>query len=115
MKRSFAAASIPAGVAALVLAAGAAQAQMPPLNFDQAAYITCKEAHAMNSQARTALAVFLGEHAARYHGVVIPDGPEGVQLGHLVRGGCTLSPDAYLFTVIDRAIIAEMPRLAKRQ
>ena len=31
----------------------------------------------------------------------------GAQLGHLVRGGCTLAPDAYLFTVIDRAILAE--------
>ena len=57
MKHSF----VAAGVAALLLAAGSAQAQspaatpaaMPPLNFDQAAYITCKEANAMNPQART--------------------------------------------------------------
>jgi hypothetical protein len=111
MMRSFAAAC----AAALLLAAGAAQAQMPPLNFDQAAYITCKEAHAMNPQARRALAEYLAEHAARYRGVTIPDGPMGEQLGHLVRGGCTLAPDAYLFTVIDRAIVAEQSRLPKRQ
>jgi hypothetical protein len=106
---------VAAGLGAVLLAAGAAQAQMPPLNFDQAAYITCKEAHAMTPDARKALAVYLAEHAARYRGVTIPDGPMGQQLGHLVRGGCTLAPDAYLFTVIDRAILAEMKNLPKRQ
>ena len=45
----------------------------------------------------------------------IPDGPMGAQLAHLVRGGCTLAPDAYLFTVIDRAILAELTKLPKRQ
>jgi hypothetical protein len=100
---------------ALLLLATTAQAQMPPTNFDQAAYITCKEAHAMQPEARKTLALFLAEHASRYHGVTIPDGPEGAQLAYLVRGGCTLAPDAYLFTVIDRAIIAEMSKLPKRQ
>ncbi|MPZ34232.1 MAG: hypothetical protein GEV13_25160 [Rhodospirillales bacterium] len=111
MKLSF----VAAGFAAVLLASAAAQAQLPPLNFDQAAYITCKEAHAMNPEARKALAVYLAEHAARRRGVIIPDGPMGTQLAHLVRGGCTLSPDAYLFTVIDRAILAEQSRLPKRQ
>lgn len=100
---------------ALLLVATAAQGQMPPTNFDQAAYITCKEAHAMQPEARKTLAIFLAEHASRYHGVTIPDGPEGAQVAYLVRGGCTLAPDAYLFTVIDRAIIAEMSKLPKRQ
>jgi hypothetical protein len=100
---------------ALLLVTTAAQAQMPPTNFDQAAYITCKEAHAMQPEARKTLAVFLAEHASRYHGVTIPDGPQGAQVAYLVRGGCTLAPDAYLFTVIDRAIIAEMSKLPKRQ
>ena len=99
--------------AALMSIAGVAQAQ--PLNFDQAAYITCKEAHAMNPEARKTLAVYLAEHSARRRGVVIPDGPLGAQIGHLVRGGCTLSPDAYLFTVVDRAILAELSKLPKRQ
>ena len=100
---------------ALLFVTAAAQAQMPPTNFDQAAYITCKEAHAMQPEARKTLAVFLAEHASRYHGVAIPDGPQGAQIAYLVRGGCTLAPDAYLFTVIDRAIIAEMAKLPKRQ
>jgi hypothetical protein len=104
-----------AGFGALAAVATSAQAQMPPLNFDQAAYITCKEAHAMNPEARKALAVFLAEHSARVRGVMIPDGEQGAQLAHLVRGGCTLSPDAYLFTVVDRAILAEMAKLPKRR
>ena len=103
-----------AAAAALSLLAGAAQAQMPPLNFDQAAYITCKEAHAMNPEARKALGNYLGEHVARYRGVVIPDGAQGTALALLVRGGCTLAPDAYLFTVIDRAILSEKDKLPKR-
>ena len=103
-------------VTAAVLAASAsAQAQVPPLNFNQAAYVTCREAHAMQPQARQALAVYLADHAARYRGVAIPENDQGAQLAHLVRGGCTLAPDAYLFTVIDRAILAELPKLPKRQ
>jgi hypothetical protein len=109
MKLSF----VAAGLAAALLASAAAEAQ--PLNFDQAAYVTCKEAHAMVPEARKALALYLAEHSARRHGVAIPDGPAGAQLAHLVRGGCTLAPDAYLFTVIDRAVIAEMKSLPKRQ
>jgi hypothetical protein len=100
---------------ALLAIVGTAEAQMPPTNFDQAAYITCREAHAMNPEARKTLAIFLAEHSARRRGVVIPDGQLGAQIGHLVRGGCTLSPDAYLFVVVDRAILAEITKLPKRQ
>ena len=60
-------------------------------------------------------ATYLANHAAAYRGVVIPDGDQGAQLALLVRGGCTLAPDAYLFTVIDRAILAEMSKLPKRK
>ena len=109
MKLSF----VATGLAVALLASGAAFAQ--PLNFDQAAYVTCKEAHAMVPEARKALALYLAEHAARYRGVTIPEGPAGAQLAHLVRGGCTLAPDAYLFTVIDRAILAETKNLPKRK
>ena len=102
-------------IGALVLTATAAEAQNAPLNFDQAAYVTCREAQAMNVEARKSLAVFLAEHSARYRGVAIPDDERGGQLALLVRGGCTLAPDAYLFTVIDRAILAEKDRLPRRQ
>jgi len=100
--------------AALLVAATAAQAQNAPLNFDQAAYITCREANAMKVEARKSLAIFLAEHSARYRGVSIPDDQRGGELAMLVRGGCTLAPDAYLFTVIDRAIVAEKGKLPKR-
>lgn len=101
--------------AALLTVSATANAQVPPLNFDQAAYITCKQAHDMAPEPRKMLAVYLAEHAARYRGVVIPDNELGAQIAHLVRGGCTLAPDAYLFTVIDRAIVAEMAKLPKRK
>ena len=101
--------------AALLAASASAQAQMPPLNFDQAAYVTCRDAHAMQPQARQALAVYLADHAARHRGVAIPENEQGAQLAHLVRGGCTLAPDAYLFTVIDRTLVAELGKLPKRQ
>jgi hypothetical protein len=63
----------------------------------------------MQPEARKALAIFLAEHAARHRGVVIPDNTLGAQLAHLVRGGCTLAPDAYLLTVIT----AEQSKLPK--
>jgi hypothetical protein len=69
----------------------------------------------MQPEPRKAMAIFLAEHAARYRGVMIPEGEIGAQIGLLVRGGCTLAPDAYLFTVIDRAILAELPKLPKRR
>jgi hypothetical protein len=92
-----------------------AQAPALPKTFEDAAYITCREAQMMPPEARKQLAMMLAEHAARHRGVLIPDAQRGTELAYLVRGGCTLAPDAYLFTVIDRAITAEMSKLAKRQ
>jgi hypothetical protein len=106
-----------AALAALgILTAGtsAGIAQTANLTFDRAAYVTCREAHILPPGQRAALAIFLAEHSARHRGVTIPDGEMGVELAHLVRGGCTLSPDAYLFAVIDRAVAAELRRLPKR-
>lgn len=101
--------------AALLGSAASAGAQVPPLNFEQAAYVTCREVHSMQPQARQTLAVFLAEHAARHRGVAVPEDERGAQLAHLVRGGCTMAPDAYLFTVIDRALVAELEKLPKRR
>jgi hypothetical protein len=92
-----------------------AQAPTVPTTFDDAAYITCREAQAMPVEARKQLAMMLAEHVARHRGVVIPTDQRGTELAYLVRGGCTLAPDAYLFTVIDRAVTAEMSKLARRQ
>lgn len=100
--------------ALLLLCAVGARAQVPSMTFDQAAYVTCKEAQAMTPDARKALALYLADHAARHHGVTMPDDARGTQIAYLVRGGCTLAPDAYLFTVIDRAILAELGNRIKR-
>jgi hypothetical protein len=102
------------GLLALGAACGSAQAQSSPFVFETAAYVTCREAHAMTPDARRTLATQLAEHAARYRGLTIPDDDRGAQIAYLVRGGCTLSPDAYLLTVIDRAIQAEASKLPKR-
>lgn len=99
---------------ALLFVPVAANAQGGQLTFDRAAYVTCHEAQAMQPDARRQLAVFLAQHAARYRGITLPTDERGGQLGMLVRSGCTLAPDSYLFTVIDRAIVAEKTNLAGR-
>jgi hypothetical protein len=102
-------------LAPVVVMATTVYAQSPaPTYFERAAYVTCREAQAMQPEARRALAVYLAEHTAQFRGVTIPNDERGAQLAHLVRGGCTLAPDAYLFTVVDRAILAEKARLPKR-
>lgn len=107
--------AIAIGVFGLLAAASAAQAQVPsPASFDQAVYVTCREAQAMQPEARKRLAIMLAEHSARYRGVALPNDERGGQLAMLVRGGCTLAPDAYLFTVIDRAIEAEKDKLPRK-
>jgi len=68
----------------------------------------------MQPEIRRSLAVYLAEHAARRRGVAIPDNEVGAQLAHLVRGGCMLAPDAYLFTVLDRVFASELSKLPKR-
>ena len=98
----------------LLVVANAADAQTPPTYFDRAAYVTCREAQAMSPDARKTLAGYLAEHAAQFRGLTVPNDDRGAQIAYLVRGGCTLAPDAYLFTVIDRAIQAESAKLPKR-
>jgi hypothetical protein len=98
----------------LLVVATAAPAQTPPSYFDRAAYVTCREAQAMSPDARTTMAGYLAEHAAQHRGLTVPNDDRGAQIAYLVRGGCTLAPDAYLFTVIDRAIQAESAKLPKR-
>ena len=91
-----------------------AQAQAPALQFERAAYVTCREAHAMTPEARRGLAMFLAEYSARRYGVTIPEDTRGAQLAYLVRGGCTLYPEAYLYSVVDKAVLAERANLPKR-
>jgi hypothetical protein len=101
-------------IGALLAAPIGAHAQTARLSFDQAVYMTCRDAQVMQPEERKQLAIFLAEHSARHRGVTLPQDERGGQLAMLVRGGCTLAPDAYLFTVIDRAILAEKDKLPKR-
>ena len=91
------------------------QAQSAPINFEQAAKITCREAQAMAPEQRKQLAAFLAEQSAAQRGVVIPNDERGGELALMVRGGCTLEPDTSLYSVIDREIMAERDNLPKPQ
>jgi hypothetical protein len=93
---------------------GSADAQAPALGFDQAAYVTCRQAQAMTPDYRRAVATFLAETSARRYGVTLPEDARGGQIALLVRGGCSLYPDSYLYVVIDRAVQAERANLPKR-
>jgi hypothetical protein len=98
----------------LLLLATAAPAQRPPSYFDRAAYVTCREADAMSPDVRTTLMSYLTQHAAQVRGVMVPNDDRNTEIAGLVRGGCTLSPDAHLYTIIDRAILTERSRLPRR-
>jgi len=66
-------------------------------------------------EARKALAYYLAEYSARYRGVSLPEEqPMARRSATWCAAAATLAPDAYLFTVIDRAIIAEASKLPKR-
>src|SRR5262245_16264306 len=93
---------------------GSAEAQAPALGFDQAAYVTCLPAQAMAPDSRRALATFLAENSSRRYGVTVPEDARGAQVAFLVRGGCSLYPDSYLYVVVDRAVLAERSNLPKR-
>jgi hypothetical protein len=103
-----------AGLVVLATTTGSGAASAQSSSFERAAYVTCREAHAMAPAARLAVALVLLDHSARQHNVVIPEDERGAQIGYLVRSGCTLAPDAYLFAVIDRAVEAEMAKLSRR-
>ena len=96
-------------------ASSQSQAQAVAIAFEQAVFVTCREAHALPVEVRQRIGYFLAEFSARFRGVTIPEDERGAQLAMLVRGGCTLSPDAHLFAVIDKAILAEQAKLPKRQ
>ncbi|MFI5000896.1 MAG: hypothetical protein ACHQK9_13535 [Reyranellales bacterium] len=114
MKAILGAAALAASAVALLSGPVQAQSQPGTLRFEEAAYVSCRDAQAMTPVDRRNVAVFLAEHSSRYHGVMLPDGEEGTRLGQLVRAACTLYPESKLFGVIDRAIVLERDKLAKR-
>src|SRR5260370_2603605 len=80
---------------ALLVISTSAQAQTPPLTFDQAAYVTCREAHNMQPEPRKALAVFLRKPAAPRGGVALPPHDLAPHSAPLLRAGSPLPPQTH--------------------
>jgi hypothetical protein len=85
----------------------AQQAQTQTMSFEQAAYTTCADAQEMSEQQRMDIGLFLVENAARHYGISLHDNDQtGVELGNLAIAGCTMFPNAYLFTILSSAVRA---------
>ena len=95
---------------AVTPAAAQQQGGMPP--FGELAYVTCSEAQAMEPARRVEVARFLAHHAAAHYGIALQEsGEAGRELAILVRGACTMFPQAYLFGVVAQAVRVEAERL----
>ena len=91
----------------MALPVQAQQAQTQTMSFEQAAYTTCLDAQQMSEQQRMDIGLFLVENAARHYGISLHDNDQtGVELGNLARAGCTMFPNAYLFTILSSAVRA---------
>ncbi len=99
------------GLVAVVTPAAAQEAgMMPP--FEELVYVTCSEAQAMEPARRIEVARFLAHHAAARYGIALQEtGEAGRELRILVRGACTMFPQAYLFGVVAQAVRVEAERL----
>jgi hypothetical protein len=99
------------GVAFAVTPAAAQEARIPP--FEELIFLSCSEAQAMEPTERVAIARSLANRAAAHYGIALPDDEAvGRELGALVRGGCTMFPQALLFGVIAQAVRVEAERLS---
>ena len=66
----------------------------------------------MEPARRIKVARFLANHAAAHCGIALQEtGEAGRELGILVRGACTMFPQAYLFGVVAQAVRIEAERL----
>jgi hypothetical protein len=102
------------GLACAVTPAAAQEAPMPP--FEELVYLSCREAQAMDPAERVAIARFLADRAAAHYDIALADNEAvGRELGILVRGGCTMFPQALLFGVIAQAVRVEAERLSAAQ
>jgi hypothetical protein len=96
--------SVGAALAAVALAvpAGAQTAERP---LRDTAFTTCAEAQAMPAEERKAFALKIADTAARHYQTQIPnDEKVGTELGWLIRSACTMAPEAYLSSVVARAV-----------
>ena len=97
-------------VAAAALVTGlfvSSQASAVDLVFEELAFLSCADVHAMEANDRVAVGEYLAELSATRNAVGWPlpdDG--GDDVGVLVVAACTMNPNAYLFAVVDQAITA---------
>jgi hypothetical protein len=102
------------GLASVTSPAAAQQTQIAP--FEELVFLSCSDAQAMPPDERVAVAQLLADRAAKHYGIALPDNEaEGRELGILVRGGCTMFPQALLFGVIAQAVRLEADRLKAAQ
>lgn len=98
------------GLLGLALTATPTVAQ-ESLPFEQLVYLSCSDAQAMEPAERVAVARLLADRAAAHYGIALDTEAAGRELGILVRGGCTMFPQALLFGVIAQAVRVEAERL----
>ena len=102
------------GLAFAVMPAAAQDSELPP--FEELVFLSCSEAQAMEPAERVEIARFLADRAAAHYGIALDDNEAvGRELGILVRGGCTMFPQALLFGVIAQAVRVEAERLSAAQ
>jgi hypothetical protein len=99
---------------AFALAAGSGLASAPASAaehvkpFDEAVYVTCREAEAMDKEQRVDLVMNLADHAAEHHGIRFRDDEKTEQrLAGMIRAGCTMFPNATVHFIVSAAVRAE--------
>lgn len=96
--------AVGAALAAMALAVPA-NAQMAERPLRDTAFMTCADAEAMPAEQRKALLLRIADRAAKHYQAQIADNEQaGEELGWLIRSACTMAPEAYVTTVVARAV-----------
>lgn len=99
-------------LAVIGLGAGPAQAVEPPVAFEDAVYLTCREVDEMDKGKRVAIVRYLAEHAGNRHGIRFRDEDKlDRELAGMIRAGCTMFPNATVFFIVSSAVKAEAEKL----
>lgn len=82
-----------------------ANAQMAEQPLSETAFMTCADVQAMPTEERKTLVLGMVDRAARHYQTQIAGNENvGEELGWLIRSACTVAPDAYITTVVARAV-----------
>jgi hypothetical protein len=104
--------SLPAAALLISLTGASAVAAPPPMPFDDAVYLTCRDADQMDREKRIAVIRYLADHAADHYGLTFQDEDTvGRELGTMIRAGCTMFPNAYVHFIVAQAVRAEAEKL----